>query len=75
MLFNLFLANIPILLYFFFLFCVVFNNFFAIPVVNENAKLKFALAIPIVAPIAVTNEVTEMLPLFQIKQFYQNSLK
>ena len=34
-----------------------------IPIVIENAKLKLALAIPTVAPIAVGNEAIEMLPL------------
>ena len=38
-LFNLLLANITILLCFFFLFLVAFNNFFTSPVHNENARL------------------------------------
>ena len=46
MLFNLLLANITILLCFFFLFRIVFNNFFTIPVEMENASLKLALVIP-----------------------------
>ena len=46
---------------FFFLFWAVFNNFFTIPIENENARLKFGLAIPTGAPIAVANDVTEML--------------
>ena len=50
---NLLLAKITILLSFFFLFRVIFNNFFTIPIVIENAKLKLALAIPTDGPITV----------------------
>ena len=48
-----------------------------IPIVIENAKLKLALAIPTVAPIAVGNEAIEMLPLVADKTIktYQNSQK
>ena len=63
MLFNLFLANVTILLCFFFLFYVDFNNFFTMPVDIENATLKPALAIPTGAPITVANDAIEMLPL------------
>ena len=49
------------LLCFFFLFCIVFNNFLAISVDIENARLKLVLVIPTDAPIAVANNVTEML--------------
>ena len=63
MLFNLLLANITILLCFFFLFCVVFNNFFTIPVETENARLKLALAFPAGTPVTVANDPIEMLPL------------
>ena len=35
----------------FFLFLVVLNSFFMIPVSKEKVKLKFALAIPTEAPI------------------------
>ena len=62
MLFTLLLASIAILLCFFFLFLVVFNNFFTIPVVIENARLKLALPIPAGAPITVANDAIEMLP-------------
>ena len=62
MLFNLLLAKIAILLYFFFLFCVVFNNVFTILVKIDNARLKIALAIPTGAPITVVNDAIEMLP-------------
>ena len=61
MLFNFLLANITILLCFFFLSLVVFNNFFTIPVEIENARLKLALAIPTGAPITVANDAIEML--------------
>ena len=61
MLFNLLLANIAILLCFFFLFLVVFNSFFTIPVEIENARLKLALTIPTGAPMAVANDAIQML--------------
>ena len=62
MLFNLLLASITILLCFFFLFLVVFNSFFMIPVEIENTRLKLALAIPTGAPITVVNDAIEMIP-------------
>ena len=62
MLFNLFLANITILLCFFFLFRVVFLKKLTIPVETENARLKVALAIPTGAPITVANYTVEILP-------------
>ena len=62
MLFNLLLASITILLCFFFLFLVVFNSFFMIPVEIENARLKLALTIPTGTPITVANDAVEMLP-------------
>ena len=62
-LFNFLLANITILLCFFFLFLVAFNNFFTSPVHNENARLKLVLAIPIGAPIAVPKDAIETPPL------------
>ena len=52
-LFNLLLANITMLICFFFLFLVAFNNFFTSPVHNENARLRLALSIPISAPITL----------------------
>ena len=57
------LANITILLCFFFLFLVGFNNFFTSPVHNENARLRLALAITTGIPITVVNDAIEMLPL------------
>ena len=62
MLFNLFLANITILLCFFFLFLVFFNVSFNSPVEIENARLKLALINPIGAPIAIANDAIETLP-------------
>ena len=62
-LFNLLLAKITILLCFFSLFLVAFNNFFTSPVHNENARLRLALVIPTGIPITVVNDAIEMLPL------------
>ena len=62
MLFNLLLASITILLYFLFLFLVVFNSFFTIPVVIKHARLKPALAIRTGTPVTVANDEIEMLP-------------
>ena len=39
-----------------------FDSFFTIPVKSENAKLKLALTIPTGAPIRVSNDTIEMLP-------------
>ena len=61
MLFSLLLASIKILLCICFLFLVVFNSFFTIPVVIENARLQLALIIPTGAPITVANDPIEML--------------
>ena len=52
-LFHLLLDSITILFCFPFLFGVVSNSFFIIPVVMENAKLKLKFAIPISATITV----------------------
>ena len=60
--FNLLVANITILLCFFFLLFVVFNIFFTISVQTKNARLKLALVIPTGAPIAVANDAIEILP-------------
>ena len=40
-----------------------------IPVEIENERLKIVLKIPTGAPIAVTNDVIEMLPVFTDKTF------
>ena len=52
-----------ILLWFFYLFGLVFNNFFITPVVIENAKLKLTLAIPKDTPLAVANYAIDIPPL------------
>ena len=52
---------------FFFLFLVVFNNFFTIPVVIENRRLQIALVIPTGAPITVANDAIEVLPVVTYK--------
>ena len=76
MLFNLLLASIAILLCFFFLFLVAFNNFFANPVVIENARLQLALIIPTGAPITVANDAIEILLIVTNKtMIYQNNQK
>ena len=61
MLFNLLLASITILLCFFFLFRVVYNSIFMIPVEIENARIKLALTIPTGALITVAKAAIEML--------------
>ena len=60
MLFTLLLVIITISLCFLFLFYVVFNGSFMIPVVNENAKIRLALAIHRGSPVAVANDAIEM---------------
>ena len=71
-LFNLLLASIKNLL--FFLFLVIFNNFFTSPVHKENARLRLELVIPIAISITVANDAIEMLPLVTDKTIktYQN---
>ena len=61
MLFNLLLASITILLCFF-LFLIVFKNFFYKSCRIENARLQLALIIDTGAPIAVASDAIEMLP-------------
>ena len=63
MLFNLLLATIRILLYFFFLFLATLSNFLIIPVVKENTRVTLALAIPAGAPIALAKEIIDTTPL------------
>ena len=62
MLFNLFLAIITILLCFFFLFLVVFKNFFINLEVIENEPPQLTPIIPAGSPITVANDAIEMLP-------------
>ena len=47
---------------FFFLFLIVFKNFFTNPDVIENVKPQLAPIIPAGAPITVANDAIEMLP-------------
>ena len=69
------LANITILLCFF-LFLIVFKNFFTNPVVIENARLQLALIIPTGTPIAIGNDAIKMLPVATDKtMIYLNSQK
>ena len=77
MLGNLLQARITILLCFFSLFLVVFKNFFAIPVVIENARIQIALIIPTGAPTTVANDAIEMLPVATDKKVmtYRNNGK
>ena len=76
MLFNLLLAKITTLLCSFFLFIVVFNSFFTIPVKIENKRLKLALTIPTGAPITVANDSIEILSVVTDKTTtYQNRQK
>ena len=63
MLFNLIFASITILLSFFFLFLVIFNNCYIIPVIKENIKLILALAIPTGAPITLVKGIIDIPPL------------
>ena len=46
----------------FFLFLIVFKNYFTNPVVIENARLHLALIIPTGTTIAVANDAIEILP-------------
>ena len=63
MLFNSLLANITVLLCFFFLFLIIFNNVFMVPVVKENTELKLALAIPTGVLIILVKEAIYLTPL------------
>ena len=62
MLFNLLLASTTILVRFFFLFLVVFKNFFTSPDLIETVKLQLDRIIPAGAPMTVPNDAIEMLP-------------
>ena len=52
---------------FFFLFLVIFNSFFIIPAVKENARLKLALSIHIGTPITLVKEIILIPPLVAVK--------
>ena len=62
MLFNLLLASIRILLHLFFLFLVISNTFFIIPVVRENTRVKVALAISSVTQITLSKVILDTTP-------------
>ena len=64
---SLLLANIRILLCFFFLFHVIFSNFLTIPVVREKNKVKLALATPTDAPAILVNEIIDTPPFVALK--------
>ena len=70
MLFSLLLASIAILLYFFFLFLIVFKNFFTNADVIENVKPHLAPIIPAGIPIALANDAIEILPYNIDKTFH-----
>ena len=62
--------------YAFFIFIVVFNSFFTIPLKTQNERLKLALTIPTGAPITVANDAIKMLRVITDKTMtYQNSEK
>ena len=63
MLLSLLLANLRILLCFFFLFLIMLSNFLTIPVGREKIKVKLAPAIPIGAPTTLAEEVIQTPPL------------
>ena len=63
MLFSLLLAIIKIPSCFFFLFLIVLNNFFVIPVAKDKIKVKIASAIPISAPTTLADEIIQTPPL------------
>ena len=52
-----------ILLCFFFFFLVTFTNFFIIPAVKENIKVKLSLAIPAGIPVKNLTEIILIRPL------------
>ena len=58
-LFNLLLASIRILLCLFFLFPVMLNIFFVIPVIKGNKRVKLALAIPAETHVTLGKEIMD----------------
>ena len=60
---------------FFFLFLVVLNSFFTIPVEIKNTILKRALIIPKGAPMTVANDAIEMLPVVTDKTIIEKIVK
>ena len=51
----------------FFLFLVIFSNFFTIPVAREKNKVRFALDVPTGAPTLLVNEIIDTPPLVPLK--------
>ena len=74
MLFNLLLANITILLRFFFLFLIVYKNLFTNPDVIENVRPQLGPIIPASAPITLASDAIEILP-DNIDQTFNDSSK
>ena len=62
-----------ILLCFFFVFLIVFKNFFANPDVIENVKAQLAPIIAAGAPITPVNDAIKMLPDNRAKTFNDSS--
>ena len=48
------------IVFFLFISCVVFNNFFTVPLEIENVRLRLALAISTSAQITVANDTIEI---------------
>ena len=67
MLLSLLLANIRIVLCFFFLFVVIFSKSLTIAVVREKIKEKLALAIPTGAPTILVNEIIDIALVVSLK--------
>ena len=67
-LFNLLLARSTILLCFFFLFFVISKNSLFIPIAKENARVKYAAAIPVGTPITYEKEILDTPTLVVEKQ-------
>ena len=59
MLSSLLLAKVRILSCFFVLFLVMLSNFFVIPVVKQNIKVKLVVAIPTGAPTILVKEMID----------------
>ena len=64
---SLLLANIRILLCFFFLFLAIFSNFLTIPVVREKIRVKLVLGIPTVASTILVNEIIDTAAVVALK--------
>ena len=67
MLLSVLLANIRILLCFFFLLHVIFSNFLTIPIVREKNKVRLALSISTGAPTILVNKIIDTPALAALK--------